>query len=131
MRKRLPNAPRLGRSVALNQRVFLAVITPEKFEKLVEKMYGMAMEGDKAVMKLLLQYVIGKPPGWGKKASEDYREHRYHQPSDNFDPNWDWSEGQQIGQLGFWLGWDAANAATMPNWVPGDEFRAVRDKSMK
>jgi Zn-dependent M28 family amino/carboxypeptidase len=75
--------------------------------------------------------VVGKPPGWAKKASEDYREHRYHQPSDNFDPKWDWSEGQQIGQLGFWLGWDAANAAAMPNWVPGDEFRAVRDKSMK
>src|SRR4051794_32467574 len=75
--------------------------------------------------------VVGKPAGWAKQASEDYREHRYHQPSDNFDPNWDWSEGQQIGQLGFWLGWDAANAAAMPNWVPGDEFRAVRDKSMK
>src|SRR5438067_384651 len=75
--------------------------------------------------------VIGKPPGWGKKMTEEFREHHYHEPSDNFDPSWDWSEGQQMAQLGFWLGWDAANAATMPNWVPGDEFRAVRDKSMK
>jgi Zn-dependent M28 family amino/carboxypeptidase len=75
--------------------------------------------------------VVGKPAGWGKKASEDYREHRYHEPSDEFDPRWDWSEGQQMAQLGFWLGWDAANAAEMPNWIPGDEFRAVRDKSMK
>jgi Zn-dependent M28 family amino/carboxypeptidase len=75
--------------------------------------------------------VVGKPAGWGKKASEDYREHRYHQPSDQFDPKWDWSEAQQMAQLGFWLGWEAANAAAMPNWVPGDEFRAVRDKSMK
>lgn len=75
--------------------------------------------------------VVGKPPGWGKQASEDYREHRYHQPSDEFNPHWDWSEGQQMAQLGYWLGWDAANAPTMPNWVPGDEFRAVRDKSMR
>jgi Zn-dependent M28 family amino/carboxypeptidase len=75
--------------------------------------------------------VVGKPAGWGKKASEDYREHRYHEPSDEFDPRWDWSEGQQMAQLGFWLGWDAANAPEMPNWIPGDEFRAVRDKSMK
>ena len=75
--------------------------------------------------------VVGKPAGWGRKASEDYREHRYHEPSDEFDPRWDWSEGQQMAQLGFWLGWDAANAATMPNWVPGDEFRGVRDRSMK
>jgi Zn-dependent M28 family amino/carboxypeptidase len=75
--------------------------------------------------------VIGKPPGWGKKMAEEFREHHYHEPSDEFDPRWDWSEGQQIAQLGFWLGWQAANQAEMPNWVPGDEFRAVRDKSMK
>jgi Zn-dependent M28 family amino/carboxypeptidase len=75
--------------------------------------------------------IVGKPAGWGKKASEDYREHRYHQPSDEFDPKWDWSEAQQMAQLGFWLGWEAANSPSMPNWVPGDEFRAIRDKSMK
>ena len=75
--------------------------------------------------------VVGKPAGWGRKASEDYREHRYHQPSDEFNPSWDWSEGQQMAQLGFWLGWDVANAPAMPNWVPGDEFRAVRDKSTR
>jgi Zn-dependent M28 family amino/carboxypeptidase len=76
------------------------------------------------------QTVLGKPPGWGKAQSDDYREHRYHQPSDQFDPNWDWSEGVQMAQLGFWLGWEAANADTMPNWLPGDEFRATRDKSI-
>jgi Zn-dependent M28 family amino/carboxypeptidase len=75
--------------------------------------------------------VIGKPAGWGKKAAEDFREHHYHQPSDEFDPKWDWSEAQQMAQLGFWLGWEAANTAEMPNWLPGDEFRAARDKSMK
>lgn len=73
---------------------------------------------------------IGKGKDWGRKQSEDYRENRYHQPSDEFDPKWDWSEGVQMAQLGFWLGWDAANAASMPNWVPGDEFRATRDKSL-
>jgi hypothetical protein len=35
-----------------------------------------------------------------------------------------------MAQLGFWLGWDAANAATMPNWIAGDEFRAARDRSL-
>jgi Zn-dependent M28 family amino/carboxypeptidase len=75
--------------------------------------------------------IVGKPAGWGKKMSDDYREHRYHEPSDQFDPKWDWTEGVEIAQLGFWLGWDAANSATMPNWVPGDEFRAIRDKALK
>jgi len=74
--------------------------------------------------------VVGKPAEWGKKQTDDYRENRYHQPSDEFDPKWDWSEGVQMSQLGFWLGWEAANAATMPNWNAGDEFRAARDKSL-
>jgi len=77
------------------------------------------------------QDVIGKPAGWGKAQSTEYREHHYHQPSDEFDPKWDWSEAVEMGQLGFWLGWDAANATEMPNWLPGDEFRAVRDASLK
>jgi Zn-dependent M28 family amino/carboxypeptidase len=75
--------------------------------------------------------IVGKGKAWGDEMSADYREHRYHQPSDEFNPNWDWSEGVQMAQLGFWLGWEAANAATMPNWKPGDEFRVVRDKSLR
>lgn len=74
--------------------------------------------------------VIGKGKEWGAAQSDDYRAHRYHQPSDEFNPKWDWSEGVQMAQLGFWMAWDAANAASMPNWKPGDEFRAVRDRSL-
>jgi Zn-dependent M28 family amino/carboxypeptidase len=77
------------------------------------------------------QEVIGKPAGWGKERSNDYRENHYHQPSDEVQADWDWSTAVEMGQLGYWLGWDAANAASMPNWVPGDEFRAIRDKSLK
>jgi Zn-dependent M28 family amino/carboxypeptidase len=77
------------------------------------------------------QEIVGKPAGWGKAQSEDYREHRYHQPSDEYDPKWDWSEAVEMGQLGFWMGWEAANEPSMPNWLPGDEFRAIRDASLK
>jgi len=76
------------------------------------------------------QDVVGKPKGWGAKQSDDYRANRYHQPSDEFDPKWDWSEAVQMAQLGYWLGWEAANAASMPNWKPGDEFRGIRDRSL-
>jgi Zn-dependent M28 family amino/carboxypeptidase len=77
------------------------------------------------------QDFIGKSKEWGAKASEDYRENRYHQPGDEFDPNWNWDEGVQMAQLGMWLGWEAANAETMPNWKEGDEFRGVRDRSLR
>jgi hypothetical protein len=33
-------------------------------------------------------------------------------------------------ELGLWLGWEAANAPAMPNWLPGEEFRAARDRSL-
>ena len=74
--------------------------------------------------------VVGKSKDWGMKQSEDYREHRYHQPSDEYDPKWDWNTAVQMAQLGYWMGTEAANAATMPNWLPGDEFRGIRDKSL-
>ncbi len=74
--------------------------------------------------------LLGKPADLGKKLLDDYRANHYHQPSDQFDPNWDWSSAVQMGQLGFWLGWDAANSPDKPNWKPGDEFRAARDRSL-
>ncbi|HVR37625.1 MAG TPA: M28 family peptidase [Thermoanaerobaculia bacterium] len=73
--------------------------------------------------------VVGKPDEWGRKMSDEYRDKHYHQPSDEIDPSWDWRSAVQMGQFGFWLGWEAANAATMPNWNAGTEFRAIRDKS--
>ena len=74
--------------------------------------------------------VVGKPEGWGRDWSTAYRSERYHQPSDEYDASWDFSSGVQIGQLGMWLGWEAANAATMPAWLPGAEFKAVRERSL-
>jgi Zn-dependent M28 family amino/carboxypeptidase len=75
--------------------------------------------------------VIDQPAGFGMKQRDFYRANNYHQPTDEFDPKWDWSEGVQMSRLGFWLGWEAAQADTVPNWIPGDEFRAARDKSMR
>jgi Zn-dependent M28 family amino/carboxypeptidase len=75
--------------------------------------------------------VAGKGKKWGEEWSTEFRAKHYHQPSDEFDPKWDWSEAEQMAQLGIWLGWDAANAAAMPNWNAGDELRAIRDRSLK
>lgn len=75
--------------------------------------------------------LIGQPAELGKKLRDDYRSNHYHQPSDQFDPSWDWSSAVQMGELGFWFGWDAANTPDKPNWKPGDEFRAARDRSLR
>ncbi|HEU4521728.1 MAG TPA: M28 family peptidase [Thermoanaerobaculia bacterium] len=74
--------------------------------------------------------VAGKPADWGRKKSDEYRENSYHQPSDEIAADWDWSSGVQMVELGFWLGWEAAQASSMPNWLPGEEFKAIRDRSV-
>ena len=76
------------------------------------------------------QEVVGKPACYGKAKSDEYREKHYHQPSDEIQPDWDWGTSKELSQLGYWLGWEAANSPSMPNWKPGDEFRGVRDASL-
>ncbi|MDP1481630.1 hypothetical protein Q6254_27540, partial [Klebsiella pneumoniae] len=64
-----------------------------------------------------------------RAAAKDYEEHRYHAPSDEYDPNWDWSGVQQDVALYYMLSRDLAESRAWPNWLPGDEFRSIRDKS--
>jgi Zn-dependent M28 family amino/carboxypeptidase len=65
----------------------------------------------------------------GHAAAEDYRTNRYHQPSDEYDPKWDWSGAIRDLQIYWTIGRELADSQDWPNWNPGDEFRAVRDRS--
>jgi Zn-dependent M28 family amino/carboxypeptidase len=65
----------------------------------------------------------------GRAAAEDYRRNRYHQPSDEYDPAWDWSGAVRDLQIYWMMGRELADSTAWPNWHPGDEFRAIRDRS--
>ena len=65
----------------------------------------------------------------GEAASEDYTRNRYHQPSDQYTPDWDMSGIEQEVSLAYRLGRELADGTMWPNWLPTDEFRAVRDAS--
>ncbi|MFK3891048.1 M28 family peptidase [Sphingomonas sp. NPDC079357] len=65
----------------------------------------------------------------GAAAAKDYEEHRYHGPKDEYDPNWNWSGTVKDVQLYYGIGRALAESSAWPNWVAGDEFRAIRDKS--
>ncbi|WP_375291882.1 M28 family metallopeptidase [Qipengyuania sp.] len=64
----------------------------------------------------------------GEAIAGDYTENRYHGPNDEYDPNWDWSGVMADLQLYYRIGRSLAETSAWPNWVPGDEFRAIRDK---
>ena len=66
----------------------------------------------------------------GKAVRDDYRIHHYHQPSDEYNPNWDLSGPVQDLDVLYTLGDEIANSDVWPNWYKDSEFRAARDKTM-
>jgi len=65
----------------------------------------------------------------GAAAEADYVDKRYHKPGDEYDPKWDWSGALQDLQLYYTIGRELADGDAWPNWMPKDEFRAIRDAS--
>ena len=65
----------------------------------------------------------------GQAVRDDYTAHHYHQPSDEYNPRWDLSGPVQDLKALYALGETLANSDQWPNWYPGNEFRAVRDRS--
>lgn len=53
----------------------------------------------------------------------------YHQPSDQYMEDWDFSGMEQFARFGLTLGVHIANLDTLPTWHKGDEFLAAREKS--
>lgn len=75
-------------------------------------------------------HFVGHSANWGEEQFRDYNEHRYHQPSDEYGPNWDFSGMVQQARLAFWVGVRVANAAETPQWNKGDEFERARLQSL-
>jgi Zn-dependent M28 family amino/carboxypeptidase len=65
----------------------------------------------------------------GQAAADDYYSGPYHQPSDEYRDDWDWSGLVQDATLYYRLGRSLAMSREWPNWYKTDEFRAARDQS--
>jgi len=73
--------------------------------------------------------LVGKPEGEGAKLYKEFNEKRYHQPSDEYKDDWDFSGMEQFSQFGLLIGIDVANQTAMPTWRAGDEFLPARQAS--
>ncbi len=73
---------------------------------------------------------IGRPAGWGEQVSDAYTAQHYHKPSDEIRPDWDLSGGLEDLRIYFAIGARAADAAKWPEWKPGSEFKARRDRML-
>ncbi len=74
---------------------------------------------------------IGKPDGYGRKKREEYTKNDYHKPSDEVKPDWDLSGAVEDLQLLWQVGYRVAQASKLPEWKPGNEFKAKRDAMMR
>jgi Zn-dependent M28 family amino/carboxypeptidase len=76
--------------------------------------------------------VVGKGKAYGLKLEDDYREKHYHRPSDEYDEKtWTLKGGIEDLKLLFQVGKRLSLENKWPEWKPGSEFKALRDKMMK
>lgn len=73
---------------------------------------------------------IGKPAGYGAQKWQEYEEHRYHRPKDEYDPAFDLSGSAAAARIAFYIGYRVAQADVSPTWNKGDEFEAARAASL-
>jgi Zn-dependent M28 family amino/carboxypeptidase len=71
----------------------------------------------------------GHDEAWGHAQFMDYVAHHYHQPSDEFHADWDFSGNAKLARFGFVLGWLAGEQPKPVEWKAGDEFEAARKAS--
>jgi Zn-dependent M28 family amino/carboxypeptidase len=65
----------------------------------------------------------------GRALQEAYTRDKYHQPADEFEDSWTGENAVADGMLLYDLGWKLANSRIWPEWKPGSEFKAERDKT--
>lgn len=65
----------------------------------------------------------------GAAWARDYRANRYHGINDEYDESWNWAGAVRDLQVYFGIMRELAATTAWPEWLPGDEFRAIRDRS--
>lgn len=73
---------------------------------------------------------VGHSEQWAAEQFKEYNELRYHQPSDEYSPNWDFGGLIQQARLAFLIGLRVANTNEAPQWKKGDEFEQARLKTL-
>jgi Zn-dependent M28 family amino/carboxypeptidase len=68
-----------------------------------------------------------KPAEYSQKVRDNWTTNVYHTPKDVVTPEWDLSGASQDLKLLLTVGYRVAQADRLPEWKPGNEFKATRD----
>ena len=91
--------------------------------------FSFAKQGVPAVSYDQGQDLLNGGTARGQALYEEYVRDHYHQPSDEWSPNWDLSAVPQVMGLLYQTGRDLADSSAWPNWSQDSEFRGTRDKT--
>jgi Zn-dependent M28 family amino/carboxypeptidase len=118
-----------ARAVAVQGRVLRGDLEPEKgfyyrsdhfnFAKLGVPSYSFDRGGEE---------FIGKAADYGQQVRAYWNDHLYHTPQDQVNPDWDLSGAIEDLQFFWMVGDQIAQADEAPEWNPGTEFRAIRER---
>lgn len=75
--------------------------------------------------------VIGRPEGWGREQQDRWLKEDYHQVSDKYRDDWDLAGAVEDVQLLLRAGLYLADCSELPDWKPGDEFSAARQRALQ
>jgi Zn-dependent M28 family amino/carboxypeptidase len=121
-----------ARAAAAEQgRVVHADAEPEKGFYYRSDHFNFANQGVPALAPGAGVDYLGKPPEYGKQVRDEWTDHRYHTPKDTIMPDWDLSGANEDLKVLFAVGYRVAQADKMPEWKPGNEFRAKRQQMLK
>jgi Zn-dependent M28 family amino/carboxypeptidase len=73
---------------------------------------------------------IGKPAGFAQRKRDEFTANVYHKVTDEVKPDWDLSGAAEDARLLFRLGYRVAEGEDWPQWKPGTEFKAKRDRML-
>jgi Zn-dependent M28 family amino/carboxypeptidase len=70
---------------------------------------------------------VNQPEGYYEQVWGEYEANHYHQPSDEFDPSWNFTGAAQDVEALLHVGLRVSASDTWPEWSLGNEFKAARD----
>ncbi len=74
---------------------------------------------------------VGHAPEWGQAQADDYVAHRYHQPSDEVLPSFNYDGAVQQIRVVLRTAMAVAAAPGQPSWNAGSEFRAAGEARLR
>lgn len=112
----------LASAAALQDRVVTDEPFPEHGSYYRSDQYSFAKVGVPGLYFRAGVDYIDRPADWGRTTANEWLAAHYHQPSDEFAPDWRYDGMIEDTMLGFYAGLAVANADQSPTWLPGAPF---------